>query len=543
MLDHPTASAKDRLYCADWRAFRDPDVPDWLDPIDTLFGRHLADPGRAAKTALVVDGARISYRALDAKVRATAGGLLDFGLLPEQRVLLFGTDSLEYVAMWLGAIHAGLIPAVVSDLYKAKDLLYFLIDTGARALFIDAEQLGKLEEIAERLPASLERILVRGSAGAIAGRLGGREVRAFADLAQDKPFPGTTRHANDVCYMFYSGGTTGPAKGITHLTHDFLVVPERHGPFWEYASDDVVFASSKKYFTHGLWPGVLIPLYYGATAVLTRQPARPDVVLDILEKERVTKLVTVPTILRNLLDFIEDKDDFAKPPALDFVASASEKIPPHLFEAFHARFGIEILDSIGSSEVTYEWIANRPKDFKRRSLGRPVFGYEIKLVDEDGREVTEPGVPGEAWIRSKTACFFYWRKYEKSRETFIGGWTRSGDNLTFDEDGYFWFAGRENDVFKVSGLWVSPLEIEAALMRHPAVKEAAVVSFEDADGLVKPKAFVVLKDGDAASPDLEQALRDQVRPLGGYKVPAAFAYIEALPRTTLLKVDRKVLRE
>jgi benzoate-CoA ligase len=542
MLDHPTASAKDRLYCADWRAFRDPEVPDWLDPIETLIGRHLADPATAAKTALVIDGAAISYRALDALVRATAGGLLDAGLQPEQRVLLFGTDSAEYVAMWLGAIHAGLVPAVVSDLYKAKDLLYFLIDTGARALFIDAEQLGKLEEIAERLPSSLECILVRGEAGAIAGKVGGRQVREFAALRQDLPFAGTTRHANDVCYMFYSGGTTGPAKGITHLTHDFLVVPERHGPFWEYARDDVVFASSKKYFTHGLWPGVLIPLYYGATAVLTRQPARPDVVLDILDKECVTKLVTVPTILRNLLDFIEDKDDFAKPPALAFVASASEKIPPHLFEAFHVRFGIEILDSIGSSEVTYEWIANRPKDFKRGSLGRPVFGYEIKLMDEDGHEVTEPNVPGEAWIRSKTACFFYWRKYEKSRETFIGGWTRSGDNLTFDEDGYFWFAGRENDVFKVSGLWVSPLEIEAALMRHPAVKEAAVVSFEDEDGLVKPKAFVVLKDGRAPAPELEQGLRDEVRPLGGYKVPAAFAYIDALPRTTLLKVDRKVLR-
>jgi benzoate-CoA ligase len=542
MLDHPTASAKDRLYCDDWRAFRDPEVPDWLDPIATLIGRHLAEPATAAKTALVIDGAAISYRALDETVRATAGGLLDCGLMAEQRVLLFGTDSPEYVAMWLGAIHAGLVPAVVSDLYKAKDLLYFLIDTGARALFIDAEQLGKLEEIAERLPSSLECILVRGPAGAIAGKVGGRQVRAFAALRQDRPFAGTTRHANDVCYMFYSGGTTGPAKGITHLTHDFLVVPERHGPFWEYARDDVVFASSKKYFTHGLWPGVLIPLYYGATAVLTRQPARPDVVLDILERQRVTKLVTVPTILRNLLDFVEDKDDFVKPPALGFVASASEKIPPHLFEAFHARFGIEILDSIGSSEVTYEWIANRPKDFKRGSLGRPVFGYQIKLMDEHGREITEPNVPGEAWIRSKTACFFYWRKYEKSRETFVGGWTRSGDNLTFDEDGYFWFAGRENDVFKVSGLWVSPLEIEAALMRHPAVKEAAVVSFEDADGLVKPKAFVVLKDGQAASPELEQALRDQVRPLGGYKVPASFAYIEALPRTTLLKVDRKVLR-
>jgi benzoate-CoA ligase len=536
------ASPKERIFSPDWLAFRDPVVPDWIQPIDLLLGRHIADASKAEKAALIVDDEKISYRTLEARVRTFAGGLRDFGLRPEQRVLMFGTDSLDYVTTWLGAIHAGLVPAVVSDLYKSKDLLYLLEDTGARCLFIDFEQIGKLAEIAEHLPESLERILVRGPATCIAEKVGGRLVCEISSFADAKPLPSTPRHANDICYMFYSGGTTGPAKGITHLTHDFLLVPERHGAFWEYTSQDVVFATSKKYFTHGLWPGVLIPLYYGATAVLTRPPVQPEKVLDILVRESVNKLITVPTILRSLLDEVDSRENFVRPPSLNFVASASEKIPPHLFDKFYSAFGVEIFDSIGSSEVTYEWIANRPTDFKRGSLGRPVFGYEVKLMDDEAREILEPNTPGEAWIRSKTSCFFYWRKYDKSREAIVGEWIRSGDNLYFDAEGYFWFAGRENDVFKVSGLWVSPLDIEAALMLHNAIVEAAIVPCVGEGGLIKPKAFVVLKSGHAPSTALESELREQVRPLGGYKVPAAFAYIENLPRTTLQKVDRKALR-
>jgi benzoate-CoA ligase len=204
---------------------------------------------------------------------------------------------------------------------------------------------------------------------------------------------------------------------------------------------------------------------------------------------------------------------------------------------------VEVFDSIGSSEITYEWIANRPKSYKRGSLGKPIFGYEIRLVSSDGEDVTLPGVEGEAWVKSRTACFYYWRKFDKSRETFIGEWTRTGDILAFDEDGFFWFAGRNNDLFKVKGLWVSPIDIEAALTRHPAVREAAVVSFDDEDGLTKPRAFIVLRDGFAEDARLIEELKKAVTPLGSYKIPASFRFIDQLPRTTLLKIDRKVLRE
>jgi benzoate-CoA ligase len=249
----------------------------------------------------------------------------------------------------------------------------------------------------------------------------------------------------------------------------------------------------------------------------------------------------VPTVLKNILLYAEQQrvPDFS---SLSLVTSASEKMPPEIFEKFDELFGLEIHDSIGSSEITYEWIANRPKDFRRGSLGKPVFGVGAKLIDSDGNEVTEPNTDGEAWIRSRTTCFYYWRKLDKTQQTFVGEWARTGDTLQFDEDGYFWFSGRSDDVFKVKGLWVSPIEVEAAITENDAVLEAAVVSYEDSDGLTKPKAFIVLKPGVETTDALIAQLKEGVRRIGGYKVPEEIAFVDMLPRTTLMKIDRRALR-
>ena len=545
MLERVPTGYDDRIYGPDWRAWVDPEVPDDIAPTELLLDHHLGTPVEH-KAAVIVDGEATSYGALAKLVAAVSAGLVAHGVVPEDRILLFGTDSLDYVAMWLGAVRAGAVPAVVSDLYKAHELLYFLGDTAARLCFIDAEQLGKLAEIADELPASLQTIIIRGEPATITfATLAGRKALHFVAIRDSgaPAIPVRSRHRNDVAYMFFSGGTTGTAKGITHLAHDFLLVPERHGRFWQYREGDVVFATSKKYFTHGLWPGLLIPLYWGATAVLVRRPPAPELVLWTMAEAQVTKLVTVPTVLKNILEHLRQTGTRPEFPALDFVVSASEKIPPEIFSRFHEQFGVELFDSIGSSEITYEWIANRKKEFKRGSLGKPIFGYEVRLVSPDHSDVTEPNVPGEAWIKSKTACFFYWRKYDKSRETFIGEWTRTGDNLYFDEDGFFWFAGRNNDMFKVKGLWVTPIEIEAALTGHPAVREAAVVSCTDTDGFTKPMAYVVLRPGYVQNDALIAELCAAVRPLGGYKVPARYVFIDELPRTTLMKIDRRSLRQ
>jgi acyl-coenzyme A synthetase/AMP-(fatty) acid ligase len=230
----------------------------------------------------------------------------------------------------------GAVPAVVSDLYKAPDLLYFIRDTAARLLLIDAEQLPKLAEIAAALPASLETIIVRGDAGYVP-ELAGRRVVTFAAIP-DSGAPAVAacpRHPDDVAYMFFSGGTTGAAKGITHLAHDFVLIPQRQGRFWEYRESDVVFATSKKYFTHGLWPGLLIPLYLGATAVLIRRPPSPESVLETMAKAEVTKLASVPTVPNNMIEHVCLSGHKPYCPALEFVASASEKIPPEIFSRFH----------------------------------------------------------------------------------------------------------------------------------------------------------------------------------------------------------------
>ena len=550
MIERKASPYDDRIYTAAWRAWQDPEIPERFNPVDHLLARAraAADP---ANPVLISDGQGYSVDAFETLVARFGAALRAVGAQPGERLLLFGTDSLEYVATWLGAVRVGIIPVVVSDLYKAPDLLYFLEDTGAATLYLDGEQAGKLATIGAQLPRSLRRVVLRGAPEAELD-----DVRAAADLHPldallDSPASDATEspswewHANDVCYMFYSGGTTGKAKGITHLAHDFFIVPARQGAYWNYHAGDVVYASSRKYFTHGIWPGVLIPLAHGATVVIDRRGPAPDVIFELIERHRVTKFITVPTILKNML--VEGRESRRRPDlgSLELVISASEKISREVFEDFEAMFGAEILDSIGSSEITYEWIANRPEDSRRGSLGKPVFGYEIRLVDAHGEDVTTPDTPGEAWVKSRTSCFYYWRKFDKSRETFIGPWTRTGDNLMFDEDGFFWFAGRDNDVFKVKGLWVSPIPIEEAVARHDAVLEAAVVSYQDGDGLTKPRCFVVLHNdhADQAGAALEVELAALVKPLGGYMVPAEFHFVGALPRTTLMKIDRKCLRD
>jgi len=534
---------RDVIYTDDWKAFQDPEIPEYFNPTEIVLDKHMGTT-TGKKTALICDDDSYSYEEFLGHVCRAANGLKTLNIETGSRILLFGTDSVEFLATWFGAVRAGIVPVVVSDAYKAENLLYFLRDTAAKTLFIDAEQTEKLAAISDDIPWTVANVVVRGDDIADAPESGDRETLTYGEMVEGHPFTFSPvpLHQNDVTYMFYSGGTTGTAKGITHLAHDFYLVPERHGPFIGYKPSDVVHATSKKYFTHGIWPGVLIPFYFGATSLISRLPPSPDNVVALVEAHKPSIMITVPTILKNIMLFAEQNrvPNFS---SLSVVTSASEKMPPEVFEKFEELFGLEILDSIGSSEITYEWIANRPSDYRRGSLGRPVYGIEVKLVDDDGNEVTEPNTDGEALIKSRTTCFYYWRKLDKSRDTFIGEWARTGDTLMFDEDGYFWFSGRSDDVFKVKGLWVSPIEVEAAITQNDAVLEAAVVSYEDTDGLTKPKAFIVLKPGVEVTDALVKEIRDGVRAIGGYKVPEEMDFVAELPRTTLMKIDRRALRE
>jgi len=534
---------KNIIFGKEWSAWTDPDVLEYFNPTTVVLDKHLTTD-KAGSIALIVDNDSYTYEEFLGHVCRAANGLEALKIESGSRILLFATDSLEFLSIWFGAIRAGIVPVVVSDAYKAPNLLYFLRDTAVKSLFIDVEQTEKLDEIADEIPWTLENVIVRGDTIGNTPEAGDRTTLTYNETVEGnaRTFTPLPLHHNDIAYMFYSGGTTGPAKGITHLAHDFYLVPERHGTFMGYGPEDVVHATSKKYFTHGIWPAVLIPFYFGATSVISRFPPTAENVVGIIESSRPNKLITVPTIIKNLLLYAEQErvPDFS---SLSLVTSASEKMPPEVFEQFEQLFGLEILDSIGSSEITYEWIANRPKEYRRGSLGKPVFGYNIKLMDDDGKEITESNTDGEAWISSRTTCFFYWRKLDKSRETFIGEWARTGDTLNFDDDGFFWFSGRSDDVFKVKGLWVSPIEVEAAITEHESVLEAAVVSFEDREGLTQPKAYIVLKPNIEVNDSLVAELKEGVRKIGGYKVPQEMNFVDLLPRTTLMKIDRRALRE
>ena len=534
------------IYPPEWQAWVDPEVPEYFSPTSYLLDRHVEN-GEGDRVALRVDGDAVTYSELLSAVGRAANSLSDAGVRSEDRILLFGSDSLEYLSCWLGAVRIGAVPAVVSDRYPADQLQYFLRDTAARALLIDVEQWDKLTSIADDLPEALSVVVVRAGSTDEFDRSvcrTGIEVLSLGELLEGRSSSRTPtrRHANDIAYMFYSGGTTGTAKGIVHLAHDFLLVPERQGAFWSIDRNDVCFATSKKYFTHGLWPGVLIPLYFGGTGIIRRDSPSAEQVIDVVETERPTVLITVPTVLKLLVGHARESGATSDFSSLRMVVSASEKMPDVLFERFLEHFGVEVLDSIGSSEITYEWLANRPEHSRRGSVGKPVYGFEVKLMDAMGAEVTEPQHPGEAWVKSRTACLFYWRKLDRTKEVFQGQWTRTGDVLEFDEDGFFWFSSRSDDLFKVRGLWVSPVEVEDCLMRHPAVVEAAVIPMTDREGLTAVKAVVVLREGRTQSESLTEELRDHAAEVGRYKAPAIVEYVDALPRTTLQKIDRRALR-
>lgn len=531
-------------YAGDWYAWRDPGVPEYLTPVSYLLDRH-AGGAAAEKTALITDTGSYTYRELLDCVEQMAAGLAAMRIGRGARLLMAGTDSLEFIAVWLACVRAGVVPVVVPDAVKAPQLGYYLRDCEPSAVYADAAQLPKLGSLSGELAWAPEVLLVRGAAGALPGWLSGAAVAAVGELLeQRRPVPAPAElHANDIAYMLYSGSTTGPAKGVTHLAHDFLLVPERQGAFWEYTAGDVVHATSKKYFTHGLWPGVLIPLYWGATSVISGQPPSGANVARIVESHRPTKLITVPTTVKAILRHVDQAGEAPDFSSVGLVVTASEPVPTEIAVRFSKLFGLELMDSIGSSEVTYEWIANRQRDHRRGTLGRPVFGYEVKLVAADGQEVTGPGAEGEAWVKSRTACLYYWRKFDATRATFIGPWTRTGDVLKLTDDGFFQFVGRRDDLFKVSGMWVSPAEVERAVATHPGVHEVAVAGVPAADGLTRPRAFVVLRDGWTPSAEMTADLRARVREIGGYKVPDEVVYLTELPRTPLMKINRRALRE
>jgi benzoate-CoA ligase len=509
------------------------DIPRDYNAAADLIERNLA-AGRAGKTAYIDDAGTTTYGDLARRVDRFASALATLGVEPEQRVMLAMLDTVDWPTAFLGAIKAGVVPVAANTLLTTRDYEYMLNDSRARVLFVSEALLPLFQPLLAKLPF-LRHVVVSGQEA--------KGHMAFKDLlAKGKDeFKAAPTTRDDACFWLYSSGSTGMPKGTVHVHSSMILTAELYArPVLGIRESDVVFSAAKLFFAYGLGNALSFPLAVGATTVLMAERPTPQSVFKRLTEEKPTIFYGVPTLYAALLA----SPEFPKREALALRActSAGEALPPQIGKTFKEKTGIDILDGIGSTEMLHIFLSNRPGDVRPGTTGKAVPGYELRLVDEHGGPV-KPGELGELQIRGETAANGYWNNREKSRDTFLGAWTRSGDKYSQDADGYYVYGGRSDDMLKVSGIYVSPAEVEAALVSHQAVLEAAVVGAADENKLVKPKAYVVLKPGQSASEALAEALKQHVKDkLAPYKYPRWIEFIGELPKTATGKIQRFKLR-
>jgi benzoate-CoA ligase family protein len=509
------------------------DVPERFNAATHFVDRHLAE-GRGARTAFRFRGRAVSYGEVAQRANRLGNALLARRVQMEQRVLLALPDRPEFAEAFWGAMKIGAVPVPVGDALPADELAFMLEDSRARAVIASEAAAAEILKGQGRHPALQTLIVVDGRGELEYERLLGRASpeQAPADTSRD-----------DVALWLYTSGSTGRPKAAVHLHHDLVYAAELVGRgIFGIGPDDVVFSASKLHFAFGLGNSLYFPALVGAASVLV--PERLDAlrILELIQAERPTVLFAVATIYRRLLQVAEAERRFDCS-SLRLCVSSGEVLPAALFHAWQARFGLELLDVVGSTEALHDFIANRPGAARAGSSGQVIPGFEARLVDDQGRPVA-PGMVGQLLIKGDSTSPGYWNRHERTRATMLGEWLRTGDMFYQDTDGYFFFCGRTDDMLKVGGMWVAPAEVEAALGEHPAIAEVAVIGRGDADGLTKPHAFCVLRDGMTGSDALAAELREGVRRrLGGYKSPRWVDFVPELPRTATGKIQRFALRQ
>jgi len=492
-----------------------------------------ANTARVGKIAYIDDRERLTYGDLAERVRRAAAGLLALGLRREERVLLLMHDSVDFPVAFLGALYAGIVPVPVNTLLTVADCAYMLQHCRAQAAIVSAPLWPTLRDALAQARCDAP-VLVAGPDSAPEG------TRAFASLQSTPPLAAAAdTGADDIAFWLYSSGSTGRPKGAVHTHANLLRTAELYGQaVLGMREPDVVFSAAKLFFAYGLGNALTFPLSVGATVVLMAERPTPAAVFKRWTEHGVTIFCGAPTGYAGMLASPE------LPPRarlkLRLCSSAGEALPRDIGERFTAHAGCEIVDGLGSTEMLHIFLSNRPGDVRYGTSGRVVPGYTLKLTTESGEEA-KPGEIGDLFVSGPTAALMYWGDHEKSRRTFMGEWTRTGDKYTRDADGLYTCAGRSDDMLKVSGMFVSPFEVEATLMQHPAVLEAAVIGKPDAEGLTKTKAFVVLRPGGAATEaDLKAFVKDRLAP---YKYPREIEFIAELPKTATGKIQRFRLRE
>ena len=487
--------------------------------------------GRGSKAAFIdaVSGASLTYSQLDEQAHRLANALRARGYAPETRVLVAMLDTLEWPVVFLGCILAGVVPVAANTLLTAKDFEFMLRDSRARALFVSKPLLATFDGVTGKV-ATLKDVF-------IAGDTGDHSVAALVSSGAPGPVVEATC-SDDACFWLYSSGSTGTPKGTVHLHSHLVQTAELYGRgVLGIREDDVVYSAAKLFFAYGLGNALTFPMGVGATTVLLPVRPTPADVFGVLTKHLPTIFYGVPTLYAALLaDPNRPKKDALR---LRVCTSAGEALPADIGKRWTAEYGCEILDGIGSTEMLHIFLSNRPGDVRYGTTGKAVPGYELRIVGDDGRECGT-GEIGELQIKGPSAAIMYWNNRAKTKATFAGEWTRSGDKYTRDADGYYTYGGRSDDMLKVGGIYVSPFEVEACLSTHTAVLEAAVIGVNDSDGLTKPKAYVVLKPGQAATAaDLQAHVKSLLAP---YKYPRWIEFVPELPKTATGKIQRFRLR-
>ena len=508
------------------------DVPERFNAATHFLDRHLAE-GRGGCTAFRFRGRAVSYAEVAQRANRLGNALLARGVQMEQRVLLALPDRPEFAEAFWGAMKIGAVPVPVGDALPADELAFMLEDSRARAVIASGAAAAEIGQGRTRHPALQTLIVVDGG--------GELEYERLLERASPELAPADTSR-DDVALWLYTSGSTGRPKAAVHLHHDLVYAAELVGRgTFGIGPDDVVFSASKLHFAFGLGNSLYFPALVGAASVLL--PERPDAetILELIQAERPTVLFAVATMYRRLLQ-VERAEKRFDLSSLRLCVSSGEPLPSSIYHAWHQRFGHELLDVVGSTEALHDFIANRPGLSRAGSSGQVIPGFEARLVDEEGRPVA-PGMVGQLLVKGDCTSPGYWNRHERTQATMLGDWLRTGDMFYQDTDGYFYFCGRTDDMLKVGGMWVAPAEVEATLAEHPAVLEVAVIGRGDADGLTKPHAYCVLREGVTASDALAAELREGVRKrLGGYKSPRWVDFVPELPRTPTGKVQRFALR-
>jgi 4-hydroxybenzoate-CoA ligase len=499
--------------------------------------------GLGAKVAFVDPDRSLTYGELQAQTYRFAAALRRLGLRAEDRLALLAYDTVDYPVVFWGAIRAGIVVVPLNTLLTVPQYAYILADSRASTLVVAAPLARAVWPILKDAP-HIRTVIVVGATAEDRAALRDRDVAFFEDLLGEpgEPFTADTL-SDEIAFWLYTSGSTGDPKGVKHVHTSLMATARLMGQgILGIRQDDVVFSAAKLFFAYGLGNAMTFPMAAGATAVLLPQRPTPPAVFDIMRRHNPTIFYGVPSLFLALLAH-EDMTRGAGSARLRLCVSAGEALPAHIGERWRDIAGVDVLDGIGSTEMLQTFLSNRPGDIRYGSTGKPVPGYDVRIVDEHGRDVPE-GEIGELVVRGPSAGEGYWNQRAKSRRTFVGEWTYTGDKYLRDRDGYYHYCGRTDDMFKVSGMWVSPFDVEVALTSHEAVLEAAVIGKDDADGLTKPKAFIVLKNGYVADDSLLETLKIHVKERAGpWKYPRWISVRAELPRTATGKIQRFKLRD